>query len=126
MTGLPTRFESSRIDSDAHMHISQQDWITARLEPLAESGNRVALDLLATIGSDSPTVIAEAERRVAAILVLEPKTDPHEGTLYAVDAAASISARHLPEARRVALAEQWLRLAQDTNDAAINRAAALQ
>ncbi len=96
------------------------------LRPLAADGNRWALELLARFGDDEPALLPEAERRVTQVLALETKNGANEWSLLAVDTAASVFARHLPEERQVALARQWLRLAQDSADIAANRASALE
>ena len=105
--------------------VDHSDALVQALLPLAADGNRWALELLARFGDGRSIVLAEAERRVARLLALETKNGANEWTLFAVDTAASLFARYLPEEQQVSLARQWLRLAQDTEDMALNRASAL-
>lgn len=103
------------------------------LMPLADKNLRQALDVLCGLEVRHPAVLAEAERRVGAVLARQPRADElqpdaHERSwsILGVDVRASLYGRLLGQERCVALGLQWMRLAEDAEDVAANRAMALQ
>lgn len=100
--------------------------LRASLRRRAESGNQIAVQILAVHGDNHPTVLAAAKKQVRAAIERPPAYGPGKMDEYLDLALPAYVARCLPVDWQVDLARDFVRRALDELDSEGNRAQAMK